>query len=231
MKLNRFRVLSKITLIAAAIVMIMGVTACMGIRFESDESIRDEMLEFLSNKYNGQEFTARALERDYSDTLYCYVQGGDPIADRVEVVRKGKGRVKEYRDTYFGILIREYAEDDVLSMCSDIEIPMQAFYATHYYYDNMWDYTKNYADFKEWINDGNPWRFNIAIVISIENIEDREYYAEQVYTKLTEAGYKGLLAVLAVSDIDVYNKITRENLDELSYQYGNSFKTYTYCVN
>jgi len=205
----------------------------MNISFETDESIRDEILDHLRNKYNGQEFTALALERGrYRDTLYCFVQGGDPEGDNVTADRTVKDGAKVYSDTYFAIIIREDLEAEVLAVCSDIDIPMQAYaLSTSQFYNNMWDCTKNYADLKQWIADGNPRRFDVTVVISVDNMENGEYFSKQIISAITESGYKGIVGVLAITDADVYSKITRSNQNDLIRQNRDSTKLFMESVN
>lgn len=197
---------------------------------QSNESVRDEILAHLNDKY-GIEFTAIALERNYDDILYCYVQGGDPKADIVRAVRTTRDKAKEYRDTYFGIVIREEIEAEIMSVCSDISLPMQAFYLSNFlYYDNIFDGTKNYLDFKKWIGSGNSMRFTVTVILSLDDSNEGETYANQVYEKLRKAGFKGLAHVCFMPNKGFKN-LTRTNLNDLIELYDARVTLFSESIN
>jgi hypothetical protein len=191
---------------------------------QSEEAITNELLEFVYNKYN-VELTPIVLNRGYTYELVCYVTGGDPIADRVRVQRTKIENVFEYGDTYFGFVIREDVEAEILAMCSDIDVPMKAFYPSeHSYYNNIFDDTKTYADLKQWIEDGNPGTSNITIVLSLENAEETETYSNRVFESLENAGFRGLVGVLSLPS-EGFARVNRTNIDDLNREYNYNVKT------
>ena len=202
----------------------------MNIFPQSDESIRDELLRYLSEKY-GREFTALALERGYSDYLHCYLKGGDPKADNVGVQRITRDTGVEYKDTYFGIVIREELENEVVSICSDIDLPMQAQYdSISQFFNNIFDSTKNYDDFKRWVENGNPWRFTVTIVIALDDTDKAEAYANHIFEQLSEAGFSGLVHVCSLPS-EGYAKLTRINLNDLITQYDDQETLFSESIN
>lgn len=197
---------------------------------QSDESVRDEILEHLNKKYN-KEFVAIALERGYSDILHCYVQGGDPDDDNVHAQRIMQNNTSEYNDTYFGIIIREEIEAEIMSLCTNINIPMQVFYLSNsLYYDNMFDSTKNYADLKQWIANGNPWRFTITIVLPLDVANNENIYASQIFEILAATGFKGLVNICILPN-EGFVKVTRTTLNDILRQYDGQTSLFSESIN
>ena len=197
---------------------------------QSDESIRDEILEHLNKKYD-MEFTALALDRGHSELLLCHVKEGDPEADLVHAKRLVRDDGIEITDTYFGIVIREEIEADILSILSGVDLKMRVFYPSNdYFYDNMFDNTKNYADFKQWIDDGNPWRFDVSIILFMDDVTEGEAYADHVFEIIDEAGFRGYI-YLTVLPEEGYENITRTNLNDLISQYDGETALFTKSVN
>ena len=202
----------------------------MNILPQSDESIRDEILEVIGKKYN-TEFVALALERGHSDLLIAYVQGGDTDEDLVRAQRVVRDDNAEYNDTYFGIIIREDIEAEILAVCSGIEPPMRVLYPSNvFFYDNIFDGTKNYADFKQWIADGNPWRFDATIILSLDEIAEGETYANKVFEKLEKADFCGYIHVVVLQSED-FAKLTRTNLNDILKQYDSQTTLFTKSIN
>ena len=187
--------------------------------FKSDEAIRDDILERLHKKY-GVEFVAISLVRGYEYSLYCYPKGGDPEADLVKaIIREDKGKEREYLDTYFGIIIREEFEADILSVLSDIDVPKAVFLdSQREYYKEQFDGTKNYSDYKEWLREGNPWRPRVTVVLGLDNVDEAESYANQIFGKASDGGVRGFITV-RVFPPEGLSRATRVNLDELTREY------------
>jgi len=224
----------KIGVTLITIFLIIGMTGCMGISslFQTDESIRDEILANLKEKYNGQEFVALALENGQFKTLYCYPKGGDPESDNVKarMIVKKDG-TKEFSDTYFGIIIREDLETEIVSALTNLAIPIKAFFNyDSLYYENSFDGTKNYNDLKQWINDGNPRRFTITIVLLVDN-EKKESYAKQIFHILEDDGFQGMIHSCTVSNVDVYQEITKTNLNEMIRKNDETISLFSESIN
>lgn len=199
------------------IIITIGVISCMGI-LRTDESI---MLEHLSEKYNGQEFISIGISGSHNfggdPILYCYPKGGDPEADKVKVtMSKVKNGKRSFSDSYFNIIIREDFEADVLAVLSDMPLPMKVYYSGTSYLDEIFDGTKTYADFKQWeIDRGEPYLFDVEVVLLCEDVENGEQYANQIFDKLEKDNYHGSVVVFIVSDAGIYEKITRNNWSEI----------------
>ena len=197
---------------------------------QNDESVRDEILEYMNKKYN-EEFTALSLDRGYTDVLLCMIQGGDPEADLILAQRITGDSGVVFKDTYFGNIIREDVEFEILSVCSILDIPMKAIYHSGAsYYDNIFDGTKGYDDLKQWISDGNLFRFTVTIVLPLDAVDDSEVYAEQIYTLLSNANYQGL-AYVCILPLEGFLEATRANLNNLINQYHEQSITCTKSIN
>ena len=196
-------------LCALAVIVLMVAGGCTYLmNLQSEGQIRDEMLAHLSSKYNGQKFVGLALESSYGTFyLHCYPEGGDPEADNVQVSRKIVDGVKEYRDSYFGIIIREDFEADVKSICSDIDAPMKVYDYQQYFRDNMWDGTKTYADFKRWIADGNPQSFSTVVILFLDDLDKGEVYANQIIDTLEKVDFGGSVSVHILPSVEYQQDI------------------------
>lgn len=177
------------------------------------------LLEHLKEKYNGQEFITLDMGgMGYFGSgdgtwMYCYPKGGDPETDEVsaelDIDEDGKFI---FSDNYFGILIREEVEAEVLNILSDLELPMKAYYREIGYFDEIYDATKTYADLKQAIIAGEDvhW-FDISIFLLCEDIENRELYARQIFDKLEDVNHRGLISLCVIADAELYGKFTRKN--------------------
>ena len=208
-----------ILILSLSAVFIMVSIYCLQYYMTSTERI---VLKHLSEKYDGQEFIPLGISNTGyfgrgEDVLHCYPKGGDPKTDDVDagMLKTEDGEV-EFNDNYFGILIREDVEAEVLDTLSDMNLPMKAYYREFGSFDEIFDGTKTYADLKKAIIAGEEnHRFDIDIYLLCENIENREQYAEQIFDKLSEDGLRRLVDVYVTADTNLYNRVTRRNQDEI----------------
>jgi len=217
--------------LSLAILLMLGVSGCMGI--QSDKVIKEEILAYLGEKYNGQEFEVIGLERGYSYTLHCYPKGGDPEADRVKAYLSTKEAGVEGRyfsDNYFGILIREDVEAEVLAVISDLSLPMKVYYTSYTFssYNNIFDGTKTYADLKQ--EDFPYLDVSIAVFADGLNQSEKEDYAMQIFDKLEDHGQNWFLNVLFYPH-EAFGRITRTNSNELAEQYADEYAIFTKIIN
>jgi hypothetical protein len=198
---------------------LLGGCTNMNIHQRSNESIRDEMLEHLSQKY-GKQFTAISLERGHSDTLTCFSTGGDPIADIVRVRRTENNGTVELADTFFGVLIREELEAEVTKLLSGIAVPLRVIYPSDIaYFNNSFDATKNFADFMSWSSSGNNlWGFDICVILSLDKLDDAEIYANQVFDRISGSNFHGLIHAIVLPS-EGFAKLTRANINDLVSEY------------
>ena len=193
---------------------------------ESYEDIRDEMLQHLYEKY-GIEFTGVSLERGHHDHLIAYPTGGDRDNDFVSMQRHVRDGEVEFRDTFFGVIIRGEIEAIVRDALVDIGLPIKVFFSTRTaVYDNKFDGTKTLADFNAWVKDGNSVRLRIGVLLGTDSVEDIDAYANRAFEKLQETGY--LLHVsLQFAPLTVFEQITRENRGEIIGLYRNEINIIT----
>jgi len=176
-------------MITLFITLAMGGCGVINIFRQSNESVRDEILQHLYQKY-GVAFTAISLERGHHDFLVAYPAGGNPDIDIVGVQRHVRDGNIEFRDTFFGIIIREDLETSVADALSDLSLPVQVvFPSSTIVFDNQFDRTKNLSDFNDWVHNGNPMHLFVSIVIEFENKEYVEIIANQAFDKLKDLGY------------------------------------------
>ena len=198
-------------ILALIIIFTIGMSGC-----KSKVSI---MLEHLQEKYNGQEFIYLSI----SGTGYfgggttiidCYPKGGDSKADHVWLETwKTKDGEKKINDTYFGIIIRDDLEAEVLATCSDLPLPMKVYFISDDMpYDNIFDGSKTYADLKQWINEGNSHRFDIIVSVSADSSDEseKENYAKTIFDKLEKYGYHGVVEIRFYPS-ETFKKLTRTN--------------------
>ena len=187
----------------------------------SSESI---ILKHLKAKY-GREFIRKDMTNSAfffrgDPVLYGYPKGGDPDTDKVTAtMTKGENGKREFRDNYFGIMIREDFEADVLAAISDLPQPMKAYSSYNPpYFNEIFDGTKTYADLKQWgIDRGDPKRLDVTIAVPMDGMDktEKEEYANQVFNKLQQNEYYGL-ALVCFYPSEVFESITRKNFLDLS---------------
>jgi hypothetical protein len=224
-------VIKRIIIPAVLVVMILlGESGCMNIFPKSDETVRDELLEYLNFKYN-EEFIALSLERGYSDVLQCYVQDGDTKADRVYVQRIDNDGKIEYKDTYFGVLIRDDIETKIQSLCSGFDLPLKFFYPSDiFYYDNSFDGTKTFVDFKRWISDGNAWRFDITVVMAVDDVSEGITKADELFEMLGDSDMRWSVDICVIPS-EGFVDITRTNLNDILAQHNGRTAVYSQSIN
>ena len=175
---------------------------------ESHEAVRDEILEHLYKKY-GIEFEAISLDLGQDAFLIAYPKGGDINTDIVQVQRIKRDGVVEFKDTYFGIIIREEIENEITNILSDIDLPFKVFAASDmFYFNNIFDSTKALSDYRQW--EGSHG-LQANIVFELEDFTNAEDYANRVFNKLEEAGQIMLINTNFFPS-EIYAKISRANL-------------------
>jgi len=207
----------KIVLVALfATVILLGGCNSMDINQRSHESIRDEILEHLMQKYD-REFTAISLDRASSfATLTAFPTGGDPVADIVRVRRTehSNGEVR-IADTFFGVLIREEVEAEVTELLSDVPIPFRVFYPSDIaYFENIFDSAKSLNDFLSWRSDHPSWGFDITVVLSLNNLDEADAYANLVFDSVRGSAFRGLFTVVVLPE-EGFVRLSRTNVDVL----------------
>ena len=185
----------------------------------TNESI---MLKHLREKY-GQEFVATGMTGSSNfggdPVLFCYPKGGDPETDKVRAtMSKLKNGERSFEDTYFGIIIREDLESEVLAALPDLQLPMKAYFnCTSFYYDESFDSTKTYVDFKQWeIDSGKSKLLDITIAIPMDGTDKskKEEYANRIFDILEQYGFRIYITVRFYPS-EVFEIITRKNVFDL----------------
>ena len=182
---------------------------------ESYEDIRDEMLQHLYEKY-GIEFTGTSLERGHHDHLIAYPTGGDRDNDFVSMQRHVRDGEVEFRDSFFGVIMRDDLEAGVAAALADIGLPFKVFFSTGLgaVYDNKFDGTKTFADFNAWVAEGNPGRLPISVFFGVESTECFDTYANRAFEKIQETGYS-LAVILNFTPNAAFEQITRSNRTDI----------------
>jgi len=177
---------------------------------QSNESVRDEILQHLYQKY-GIAFTAISLERGHHDFLVVYPVGGNPDVDIVGVQRHVRDGNIEFRDTFFGIIIREDLETSVADALSDLGMPVQVIFpADHVFFDNQFDRTKNFSDFNDWVHEGNPRHLIVSVFLSFDSESEADDVVAQVFDKIQDLGYM-LLIDLYLTPPTIHGQVARRN--------------------
>jgi len=206
--------------IVFAILLFLGGCSMLNMFTESYEDIRDEMLQHLYEKY-GIEFTGVSLERGHHDHLIAYPTGGDRDNDFVSMQRHVRDGEVEFRDTFFGVILRDDLEARVASVLADIGLPFKVFFSPRAtVYDNKFDGTKTFADFNAWVIEGNPFRLSINVTFGIESTECLDAYADRAFEKIRETGYS-LGVVLTFAPIEIFEQIDRSNRADITGKYRN----------
>ena len=198
--------------------LLLGGCGVLSMLSQNDESIREEILQHLYQKY-GVEFTTVSLERGHHDFLTAFRTGGDPIDDFVGVQRHTRDGNVEFRDTFFGRLIREEIEASVAGSLSNMALPVQVFFSSYsVFFDNRFDGTKNFADFNQWVAEGNHMRLMVSVFFSVDSAENADEYAQQAFEKVQETGY--VLGVhLNFIPHTAFEQLTRDNVTQIFAQY------------
>jgi len=199
------------------IILTIGVSGCMG---QSNKKI---MLEHLEKKY-GKEFGVWHVSKSgyfpWGGTPFmdCYPKGGDPETEHVKIeMNKDENGEITFRDNYFGILIREDFEEDMLSILADLPLSMKAYYSNSPpFFNEIFDGTKTYADFKQWVKDGNSQGLTITIAVPMDGTDksEKEEYANQIFEKFEQDVFLYSVDVRFYPS-EVFEKITRANFIEL----------------
>ena len=203
-------------------IIMIGVSVYMGI-IPTNKSI---MLKHLEEKY-GQEFEGGRVGKegfivaDGDYFMFACPKGGDRETDSFRVeMSTDKKRIE---DGYFGILIRKDVEAEALAACADLQLPMKSYYNPSTYYDNIFDGTKTYADYKKWNNEGSSFSKLLKVTIAVpmdgtDNIA-KEKYAEQVLDRLAETSLREAESLFGVDvrfyPSEVFEMLTRKNIFDL----------------
>ena len=163
--------------------------------------------------------------------LYCYPKGGDPVDDQVRVILDPGG----IRDTYFGVLIREDFEAEVLAVIADLTLPMKVYYASDDFFDEIFDDTKTYADFKQWeIDRGESEEFDIIVVVAMDGTDksEKEDYAGQIFDRLGKSDFHGWVDVCFFPS-EAFEKVPRrlKGFNELAKQYRDEYALFSERIN
>lgn len=185
---------------------------------KSREEQVEETLEYLSDKYSGQKFVYQSSKKLYGKLIiYCYPEGGtyktEPVRVRRDIV---DGKV-QYLDTYFNVVMREDAEAEVVSVCSDLGLKGRAFFhVDDSYLNNQFDGSKNYADYMKWdLEDGEMEHSrSYTLVIARDGITDYASYVGQIVDAMKAKDIICDLGVFFCTD-EQYEYYNRENLGEL----------------
>ena len=205
MKTRKYSILA----ILFALLFFLGGCGMLNMFTESYEDIRDEMLQHLYEKY-GVEFIGDSLERGSHDFLIAYPKYGDMQEDHVRMQRHGSGENVRYVDTFFGVIIRDDLEGVVTEALVDINLPFQVdFAAQHFVFDNRFDGTKTFADFNEWIAEGNSFRLSLAVFIGVKSKDGVDEIAEIAFEKIRELGYM-LHVNINFTPIELFENLTRD---------------------
>jgi hypothetical protein len=219
-----------IILVTMLTILLLGGCGFMDIFSQSNESIRDEMLKHLYQKY-GVEFTAISLERGHHDFLVAYPTGGDPEVDVVGVQRHVRGGTTEFRDTFFGVIIREDIETRLAEALSDLGMPVQVvFPSSTVFFDNKFDSEKTFSDFNEWVNEENPIRLIVSVFLGFDSEKETDNVVAQVFDKIQDLGYM-LIIDLYLTPPTIHGQVTRSNRVDFIAQHLNDLTIISQSVN
>ena len=224
------KVFKRCIVLSLLIILMTGVSGCM----KSNEKI---MLAHLKEKY-GQEFVSLGTRdsghfgRGADIILDFYLKDGD-VKDDYGWLSMSKGS-RFFEDSYFGVIIREDLEADVLVACTDMGLPMKAyFYGGSYSFDESFDKTKTYTDFKEWNeNNGFPHRFDIEVWVFIDGYDEygKKECADEIFDRIESDGYHGEVEIHLLPS-KAFLEITQLNRYELKEQYYDEYAVYYKSLN
>jgi len=195
--------------------------AC-SLQLYSRTALHEELLEHMYQKY-GIEFSIYRYHNRGSGSylLEVYPTGGDPVYDIAHLSWRGNQSTGEYSisDTFFGVLIREEVETEITNLLSDFPIPFRVFYPTTIaYFNNIFDSTKNLNDFLTWRLDYPYWGFDITVVLSLNNLDEADAYANLVFDSISGSAFSGLFTVVVLPE-EGFVRLTRTNKDALIVEY------------
>lgn len=176
----------------------------------SSEQIRDEMLNYMEQKY-GKKFHALSLERRgidrNSDKLNCYAEGDESL-DYAYVYRDYSDNDISYQDTYFGVLIRDDAQTEVELICKSLGLEAKAFVeSSTSIYSNEYNSEKTFNDLK--LDETQPgFLAEIALISDSETINNDE--TQNIFNALSRAGFRGMFTLYYFKR-DAFESITTSN--------------------
>jgi len=193
---------------------------------ESYEDIRNEMLQHLYEKY-GIEFTGDSLERGHQDYLIAFPTGGNMHEDFVRMQRYGSGDNVRYVDTFFGVIIRDDLEARVTAALADIGLPVKVFFpSNNTFFNNIFDGTKTFDDFNQWIAEGNSFHLRVTTFFEVDSVECFDTYANHAIEKIQETGYL-LNVIFHFTPTEIFNQVTRNNRTDIIARYRNEITSIT----
>lgn len=169
-------------------------TDALGIQ---DPKVKDT-LEYLSEKYDGQEFIYQSHEYLYGKVLvYCYPEWGTYETERVRVRREVVDGEVQYKDNYFSILMREDAEAEVLTVCADLGLKAKVFMSVHdFEINNQFDSSKTYEDYVKWDpEDGHLRLRSYSIFLETDDFTKCELVADQINEAMKAKKYNCHLGI------------------------------------
>jgi len=227
------KTLKRLSILTVTILLMIGVTGCMDLR-TSNEKIKDELLAYLSQKYNGQEFVFVGMENtgyfgNGTTVLHCYPKGGDPETDKVWVETwENEVDGKVIKDNYFWLIVREDVEAEVIAALSGLPLPMKVYNSGIGTVDNALDGSKTYDDLKR----EEPF-FDITVVVSMDgtNKSEKEEYANQIFDKIEPNGCRWGIDVCFFPS-EAFEKVQRAltNRNELAEQYRDEYATFSKII-
>jgi hypothetical protein len=197
------------------VMLMVGASGCGMESFKSRDDKIQDTLEYLSDKYDGQEFEFEWSRDLYGKLLvYCYPEWGtyktEPVRVRREVV---DGKV-QYLDSYFGILMREDAEAELVDVCTNLGLKAKVFMdVDESYYENQFDTSKTYEDYVEWDAEDETRDLRAySILIEADDFTDCEMIADQITEAMKEKQYNYHMGVFFCTP-EKYEYFDRGNLD------------------
>ncbi len=201
----------------ALVLLIVGASGCISTFFNPDQLTVQDALEYMSEKYDGQEFVYYSHDYIYGKLmLYCYPEGGTFETEKILVQRKVVDGEVQHKDNYFSILIREDAEAELVAVCDDLGLNAKAFLnVRNFNVDNQFDSSKTYEDFVKWdAEDGIPQLRYYWILIETDEEIDYEFYAEEILKNVKAKNIDSALNMYFCTS-EQYEYYQRGNISEL----------------
>ena len=218
----------KISILAIVFTTLLFLGGCgmLNMFTESYEDIRDEMLQHLYEKY-GIEFTGDSLERGSHDYLIAFPTDGNKHEDFVRMRRHAMSDGVVFYDTFFGVIIRDDLEARVTAALADIGLPVKVFFpSNNTYFNNIFDGTKTFEDFNQWVADGNNFNLRVTIFFEVDSAECFDTYANHAIEKIKETGYM-LNVIFHFTPTEIFEQIIRNNRTDIIARYRNEITSIT----
>jgi hypothetical protein len=183
-------------------------------RGRTPEAIKEQMLQHMFDKY-GVEFAVIDFEPNYNSLvsrLVVYPIGGNPETDRARVFRDRTTNDPEIRDTYFRIIIREDIEAEINAICQRLSLNSKTFGTSGASFDNKYDSTKNYEDYKN-DNEYIP-ALLLTVVIAFEQDMDTERISDELTQAMLNERFKGSVMFYFI-EREHFDALTRNNVKDI----------------